>query len=51
MQKSWSKISGNEEIRRCVVVDIAEKARETRIRWCVHIIRRDEGDLVRDTME
>jgi hypothetical protein len=24
----------NEEIRRCGVVDIAEKVRETRLRWC-----------------
>ena len=41
----------NEEIRRrCGVVDIAEKVREARLRWCGvcgHVIRRDEGELVR----
>jgi hypothetical protein len=35
-----------------VVVDIAEKARETRIRLMYgHIIRRDAEELVRDIME
>jgi hypothetical protein len=33
--------------RRCGVVDIAEKVREEKLRWCGHIIRRDEGELVR----
>ena len=42
----------NEEIRRrCGVVDIAEKVREARLRWYGHVIRRDEGELVRDIME
>ena len=31
------------------MVDIAEKVREARLRrWCGHLIRRDEGELVRD---
>ena len=29
-----SEILRNEEIRRCGVVDIAEKVREARLRWC-----------------
>jgi hypothetical protein len=33
------------------VVDIAEKVREARLRWYGHVIRRDEGELVRDIME
>jgi hypothetical protein len=52
MKESWSEILWNEEIRRrCGVVDIAEKMREARLRLCGHIIRRDEGELVRDIME
>ncbi len=31
--------------------DIAEKMREARSRWYGHVIRRDEGELVRDIME
>jgi hypothetical protein len=30
------------------VVDIAEKVREARLRWYGYVIRRDEGELVRD---
>ena len=41
----------NEEIRRYGVVDITEKVREARLRWYGHIIRGDEGELVRDIME
>jgi hypothetical protein len=33
------------------VVDIAEKVREARLRWYGHVIRRDEGEMVRDNME
>jgi hypothetical protein len=33
------------------VIDIAEKLRETRLRWCGHVIRRDEEELVRDIIE
>jgi hypothetical protein len=33
------------------VVGIAEKVRETRIRWYEHAIRRDEGELIRYIME
>jgi hypothetical protein len=33
------------------VLDIAEKVREARLRWYGHVIRRDEGELVRDIME
>ena len=51
MKKSWSKTLWNEEIRRCEVVDIAEKVREARLRWYGHIIRRDEGKLVGNIME
>jgi hypothetical protein len=38
-------------MRRCGVVDIAEKVREARISWYGHVIRRDEGELVKDIME
>jgi hypothetical protein len=52
MKESWSETLWNKEIRRrCVVVDIAEKVREARLRWYGHVIRRDEGELVRDIME
>jgi hypothetical protein len=33
MKESWSETLWNEEIRRCGVVDIAEKVREARLRW------------------
>jgi hypothetical protein len=33
------------------VIDIAEKVREARLRWYGHVIRRDEGELVRDIMK
>ena len=34
------------------VVDIAEKVREARLRWCGRVIRRDEGEpVIRDIME
>jgi hypothetical protein len=51
MKESWSETLWNEEIRRRGLVDIAEKVREARWRWYVHVIRRDEGELVRDIME
>jgi hypothetical protein len=51
MKKSWPDTLWNEEIRRCGVVEIAEKAWEARLRWHGHIVRRDEGELVRDIME
>ena len=45
-------IIGKEEIgRRCGVVDIVEKVREARLRWYGHVIRRDEGELVRDIIK
>jgi hypothetical protein len=37
----------NEEIRRCGVVDIPEKATEESLRRCGHVTRRDEEELVR----
>jgi hypothetical protein len=52
MKESWLETLWNEEIRRrCGAVDIAEKVREARLRWYVHVIRRDEGELVRHIME
>jgi hypothetical protein len=52
MKESWSETLWNEEIRtRSGVVDIAEKVSEARMRWYGHVIRRDEGELVRDIME
>jgi hypothetical protein len=33
------------------LVDIAEKVREARLRWYGHVIRKNEGELVRDIME
>jgi hypothetical protein len=48
---SWSQTLWNEEIRRCRVVDIADKVREARLRWYGHVIRRDEGELVREIMK
>jgi hypothetical protein len=42
----------NREIRiRCGVVDITEKVRKARLRWYEHVIRRDEGEPVRDIIE
>jgi hypothetical protein len=51
MKESRSETVWNEEIRRCGVVDIAEKARKTRLRWYGHVIRRDEGEPFRDIVE
>jgi hypothetical protein len=52
MKESWSEAVWNEEIRRkCGVVGIAEKVSEARLRWYGHVIRRDEGELVRGSME
>ena len=52
MKESWSDTLWNEEIRRrCGVVDITEKVREARLRWYGHVIKRDEGELVRYIME
>jgi hypothetical protein len=33
------------------VVDITDKATKARLRWYEHVIRKDEGELVRDIME
>jgi hypothetical protein len=41
MKESWSETPWN----------IAEKVREARLRWCGHVIRRDEGKHVKDIME
>jgi hypothetical protein len=52
MKKKWSDTLWNEEIRRCGVVNIAEKVKEARLRWYGQVIRRaDEGELIRDIME
>ena len=51
MKASWPETLWNEEIRRCEVVDIAEKMREAKLRRYGHVIRRDEGEPVRDIME
>ena len=51
MKESWSETLWNEKIRRCGVVDIAEKVEEARLRWDGHVIRRYEGELVKDIME
>ena len=41
----------NEEIKRYGLVDLAEKMKKARLRWYGHIIRRDEGELIRDIVE
>ena len=51
MKESWPETLRNEEIRRYGVVDVAKKMREARLRWYGHVLRRDEGELVRDIME
>jgi hypothetical protein len=51
MKESQSKKLWNEEIRRCEVVDITEKVRKARLRWYEHVIRRDEGEPVKEIME
>ena len=51
MKESWSETLWNEEIRRCGVVNIAEKIREARLRRYGQVIKKDEGELVRDVME
>ena len=33
MKEKWSDTLWNEEIRRCVVVNISEKVKEARLRW------------------
>ncbi len=47
MKESWSETLWNVEIRRCGMVDIAEKVRKACLRWHGYVIR-DEGELVRD---
>jgi hypothetical protein len=43
------KINKSKDIRgRYETIDIVEKVREARLRWYGHVIRRDEGELVRD---
>jgi hypothetical protein len=49
--RSGQKHDGVEEMRRRKVEDIAEKVSEARLRWYGHVIRRDEGELVRNIME
>ena len=51
MRKSRSETLWNEEIRRCGVVDIPEKATEESLRRCGHVTRRDEEDWSEDIME
>jgi hypothetical protein len=51
MKESWSETLWNEEIRRCGVVDIVEKAIEARLRWYGHVIRRHEGKPLRGIVE
>jgi hypothetical protein len=51
MKESWSETLWNERIKRCEVVNITEKVREARSGWYGHVIRTDEGELVRDIME
>ena len=52
MKESLSETLWNEQIRRrCVVADIVGKMKEARLRWYGHVIRRDEGELVRDIMK
>jgi hypothetical protein len=51
MKESWSETLWNEDVRRCGVIDIAEKVREAKLRRYGHVIRRDEGKLARDIME
>ena len=51
MKEGWSETLWNEDIRRRGVVDIVEMMREARLRWYGHVIRRDEGERVRDIME
>ena len=51
MKESWSETPLNGDIRRCAMVGIAEKVREARLRWYGHVMKRNEGELVRDTIE
>ena len=41
----------NNEIRDVGWQTLQKKVREARLRWYEHVIRRDEGELVRDIME
>ena len=56
MKENWSETLWNEEIRRCGVVDIACREGEgsqskAEMVWTGNLIRRDEGELVRDIIE
>ena len=47
MKESWSETLWNEEIRRCEVIDIAEKVKETRFRasHIYYALKRSEEDV------
>jgi hypothetical protein len=51
MKQSRSETLCNEESRRFGVVDNPENVRKAWLRWCGHVIRREEGKLVRYIME
>ena len=53
MKGSHSGILWNEDMRRCGVVDNAEKVKEAHVsfRWYADLLRRDEEESLRDIME
>ena len=53
MKGSHSGTLWNEDMRRCGFVDNAEKVKEVhvRLRWYGDVLRRDEGESLRDIME
>ena len=42
------KVRNAEIKRRCGVEDIVEKVREAKLRWFGHVLRRDDGEAVKD---
>ena len=51
MKENWLETLWNEEIRRCVEVDIAKKMKKARMRRYRHVIRTNKRELVTEPLD